>query len=135
MYDLDRYRGCLLGGAAGDALGYPVEFLSLSDIRARYGPAGITSYALRHGVAQISDDTQMTLFTANGLLFYETRRRIGAPGGGSVIGAAAACYRDWLTTQREPFRPETRGHTAWLMNVPELYQRRAPGITCMEAIA
>ena len=65
MYDLDRYRGCLLGGAAGDALGYPVEFLSLSDIRARYGPAGITSYALRHGVAQISDDTQMTLFTAN----------------------------------------------------------------------
>ena len=35
MYDLDRYRGCLLGGAAGDALGYPVEFLSLADIRAR----------------------------------------------------------------------------------------------------
>ena len=138
MYDLDRYRGCLLGGAAGDALGYPVEFLSLADIRERYGPAGITSYALQHGVAQISDDTQMTLFTANGLLFYETRRRIGAPGGGSVIGAATACYRDWLTTQREPFRPETwnhTAHTAWLMNVPELYQRRAPGITCMEAIA
>ena len=135
MYDLDRYRGCLLGGAAGDALGYPVEFLSLANIRERYGPAGITSYALQHGVAQISDDTQMTLFTANGLLFFETRRRIGAPGGGSVIGAAAACYRDWLTTQREPFCPEMRNHTAWLMNVPELYQRRAPGITCMEAIA
>ena len=106
MYDLDRYRGCLLGGAAGDALGYPVEFLSLANIQERYGPAGITSYALQHGVAQISDDTQMTLFTANGLLFSETRRRIGAPGGGSVIGAAAACYRDWLTTQREPVRPE-----------------------------
>ena len=135
MYDLDRYRGCLLGGAVGDALGYPVEFLSLADIREWYGPAGITSYALQHGVAQISDDTQMTLFTANGLLFSETRRRIGAPGGGSVIDAVTACYRDWLTTQREPFRPETRNHTAWLMNVPELYQRRAPGITCMEAIA
>ena len=48
MYDLDRYRGCLLGGAVGDALGYPVELLSLSDIRARYGPAGNTSYALQH---------------------------------------------------------------------------------------
>ena len=23
----DRIRGCLIGGAAGDALGYPVEFL------------------------------------------------------------------------------------------------------------
>ena len=33
MYDLDRYRGCLLGGAVCDALGYPVEFLSLADIR------------------------------------------------------------------------------------------------------
>ena len=82
MYDLDRYRGCLLGGAAGDALGYPVEFLSLADIRERYGPAGITSYALQHGVAQISDDTQMTLFTANGLLFLR-------PAAGSARQAAA----------------------------------------------
>jgi len=36
-----RYRGCLLGGAVGDALGAPVEFLSLSRIRARYGEGGI----------------------------------------------------------------------------------------------
>lgn len=131
MKHLDRYRGCLLGGAAGDALGYPVEFLSLTDIRERYGPAGITSYTLQNGVAQISDDTQMTLFTANGLLFSETRRRIGAPGGGSVAGTVAACYRDWLKTQREPFCPGAHDHTAWIMNVPELYQRRAPGNTCL----
>ena len=52
---LDRYRGCLLGGAAGDALGYPVEFLSLDGIREQYGPAGITEYKLQRGVAQISD--------------------------------------------------------------------------------
>ena len=135
MKHLDRYRGCLLGGAAGDALGYPVEFLSLTDIRERYGPAGITSYTLQNGVAQISDDTQMTLFTANGLLFSETRRRIGAPGGGSVAGAVAACYRDWLKTQRETFCPGAHDHTAWIMNVPELYQRRAPGNTCLDAIA
>ena len=85
-------------------------------------------------MAQISDDTQMTLFTANGLLFSETRRRIGAPGGGSVAGAVAACYRDWLKTQREPFCPGAQDHTAWIMNVPELYQRRAPGNTCLDAI-
>ena len=28
MKDRNRIRGCLLGGAIGDALGYPVEFLS-----------------------------------------------------------------------------------------------------------
>lgn len=66
---LDRYRGCLLGGAAGDALGYPVEFDRRADILQAYGPRGITDYALMDGVAQISDDTQMTLFTANALLW------------------------------------------------------------------
>ena len=132
MKHLDRYRGCLLGGAAGDALGYPVEFLSLTDIQEQYGPAGITSYTLQNGVAQISDDTQMTLFTANGLLFSETRRRIGAPGGGSVAGAVAACYRDWLKTQRpsgweETGRAADGSRVSWLLDVPELYSRRAPG--------
>ena len=43
---LDRYRGCLLGGAAGDALGYPVEFDRRADILQAYGPRGITDYAL-----------------------------------------------------------------------------------------
>ena len=135
MKQLSRYCGCLLGGAAGDALGYPVEFLSLEDIREQYGPAGITEYDLQENVAQISDDTQMTLFTANGLLFSETRRRIGAPGGGSVVSAVAACYRDWLKTQREPFRTGAHDHITWLMNVPTLYQCRAPGNTCLDAIA
>ena len=36
----DRFRGCLLGGAVGDALGAPVEFLRLDEIVARYGPEG-----------------------------------------------------------------------------------------------
>lgn len=49
--------------------GYAVEFLRESQIFRRYGENGITEYALRNGIAEISDDTQMTLFTANGLLF------------------------------------------------------------------
>ena len=40
----DRFIGCLLGGAVGDALGAPVEFLSDSAIREAYGPAGIRDY-------------------------------------------------------------------------------------------
>ncbi|WP_233515560.1 ADP-ribosylglycohydrolase family protein, partial [Marinitenerispora sediminis] len=39
-----RVRGCLLGGAVGDALGAPVEFSSLADLRARFGPAGVREF-------------------------------------------------------------------------------------------
>ena len=42
---LDRFRGCLLGGAVGDALGAPVEFMTLAQIRERFGAEGITGLA------------------------------------------------------------------------------------------
>ena len=66
----DRIRGCLIGGAAGDALGYPVEFDKLAKIKKEYGDNGITKYTVNFntGTAVISDDTQMTLFTADGIL-------------------------------------------------------------------
>ena len=71
--DIDKFRRCLIGGAAGDALGYLVEFLDGKSIFQKYGKNGITEYSLVNGVAEISDDTQMTLFTANGLLLGTTR--------------------------------------------------------------
>ena len=40
-----RLRGCLLAGAAGDALGAAVEFWTLEQIHARLGPDGVTGYA------------------------------------------------------------------------------------------
>lgn len=74
----DRIRGSMVGGAVGDALGYPVEFFqSFSEIQEKYGPRGITRLDTdqfwlddeeKSDKAVISDDTQMTLFTANGLL-------------------------------------------------------------------
>ena len=39
-----RVRGCLLGGAIGDALGYPIEFLSLDRIRTVHGERGVTGF-------------------------------------------------------------------------------------------
>lgn len=63
----------MVGGAVGDALGYPVEFDSWTRICRRYGDRGITRYELRRGVAEISDDTQMALFTAAGVLLGMTR--------------------------------------------------------------
>jgi ADP-ribosyl-[dinitrogen reductase] hydrolase len=64
----DRVLGCLLGGAVGDAFGYEVEFDSLAVVRARYGDQGIQEPVLHDGRLVVSDDTQMTLFTLEGLL-------------------------------------------------------------------
>lgn len=132
----DRIRGCLIGGAAGDALGYPVEFFSEQTLRDRCGDGGIRQYLLDpvSGTARISDDTQMTLFTANGLLIGDTRM---APRG---IGAQPHCYvsrayQDWLITQRTsaPAR-DTHASVCWLMDIPALYRCRAPGNTCLSAL-
>lgn len=73
----DKFRGCMIGGAAGDALGTSVEFWSEQEIFGKYKD-GIQSYEMDFysGLAEISDDTQMTMFTANGILFGETRNRI-----------------------------------------------------------
>ena len=132
----DRIRGCLIGGAAGDALGYPVEFFSEQTLRDRCGDGGIRQYLLDpvSGMARISDDTQMTLFTANGLLVGDTRmalRGIGAQPHDYVSRA----YQDWLITQRTsaPAR-DTRASICWLMDIPALYRCRAPGNTCLSAL-
>ncbi len=72
---LDKIRGCMIGGAVGDALGYAIEFSGEEQIFRRYGETGITEYEPDRttGKAIISDDTQMALFTANGLLVGDTR--------------------------------------------------------------
>lgn len=131
----DRIRGCLFGGAMGDALGYPVEFLTESQIRGKFGEAGITAYELDYasGKALISDDTQMTLFTADGLLFGSTRgylRGVGAPPSYYISMA----YSDWLWTQEYTFGQRPDISVSWLLDVPELYSRRAPGNTCLSAL-
>ena len=96
---LDKVRGCLIGGAAGDALGYPVEFMEEGQLLTRFGENCITEYSLdpRTGKALISDDTQMTLFTATGLLYGETRNRLRGTGTAPDVYIALH-YEDWLKT-------------------------------------
>lgn len=130
----DCIRGSLMAGAAGDALGYPVEFMSRNAILARYGDKGITEFKLdSDGKALVSDDTQMTLFTANGMLMGLTRgymRGIGGDPKDYVDGA----YIDWYYTQTVNKKSERDDfHYTWLRDLPELAYRRAPGITCLNA--
>ena len=132
---LEHFTGCLLGGAVGDALGAPVEFHGIHLIRNKYGSAGITDYAAAYGRrGAITDDTQMTLFTAEGLLRAIARRRHkGICHPASVIHHA---YIRWLRTQGE----RSRSHfpqdemDGWLIGVPGLHSRRAPGNTCLSAL-
>lgn len=132
MKDIEKYRGCLIGGAAGDALGYAVEFLDDKSIFQKYGESGITEYSLVNGVAEISDDTQMTLFTANGLLLGTTR---GITSGimGKYSDYISLCYKDWYKTQYKYITKDEYNYS-WLINVPELHAARAPGNTCLSAI-
>jgi len=67
-----RLTGCLLAGAVGDALGHPVEFLSWTEIGNRFGPGGVSAPARP---ASFTDDTQMSLFTAEGLIRARVRQR------------------------------------------------------------
>jgi ADP-ribosylglycohydrolase/protein-tyrosine phosphatase len=132
---LARVRGCLLGGACGDALGAPVEFMQLAEIRQRYGPQGIVDFDRAYGrVGAITDDTQMTLFTAEGLIRACVRDRLrGVCSYPMVVHHA---YVRWLLTQgEEPGNPEIwRARDGWLIRTEALWSRRAPGNTCLAAL-
>lgn len=134
----DRVRGSLIGGAIGDALGYPIEFMSLKAIKQKYGDKGYINYQEFNnlGKAVISDDTQMTLFTANGLLNYITRITItNGFHWETLIEFITLAYKDWLKTQvgidnyyyDDPLK-------CWIRDIKELNVRRAPGNTCISAL-
>lgn len=146
-----RARGCLLGGALGDALGAAVEFLTLASIRSTYGPRGIEKLETAYGrVGAITDDTQMTLFTAEGLIRASVRGKLrGICHPPAVVHHA---YRRWLHTQRAADAMSTRRTPprkravkrpapesepvldGWLVSQPVLHRRRAPGSTCLAAL-
>lgn len=130
----DKIRGSLIGGAIGDALGYPVEFIgSYKGIQNRYGENGITRLDTTHwwlpdgdksNKAWISDDTQMTLFTACGLLNADDPFRYKY--------AICKAYLEWFLTQSGRHKPGFK--QCWIKNLPELNARRAPGNTCITAL-
>jgi ADP-ribosyl-[dinitrogen reductase] hydrolase len=126
----------MLGGAVGDALGAPVEFMTRSQILRAFGPEGLTDYAPAYGgIGTITDDTQMSLFTAEGLVrAYARWCWRGISGGASVVGHA---YQRWLHTQglqNPQFQPLIAKYPGWLLRCPALHQVRAPGRTCLDAL-
>ncbi len=114
------YRGCLLGLAVGDAMGYTVDSRNWQEIREDYGPNGLLGYDLANGYAEISSYTQLAAFTANGLLLGLTR--------GQMLGKMAPLIRyielahqEWAASQRPWGRPLK--NFCWLPRRRELCQR------------
>lgn len=118
----DKIRGCMIGGAIGDALGYQIEF------EIGVSPRQITRFLSGKGL--ISDDTQMMLFTANALVWRENRQ---ATRGIAMLpqDAIKLAYFDWLETQEKVSKHDS---VTWLSKVPELNMVRRPGMTCLTAL-
>jgi len=142
MNKSDRFTGCMLGGATGDALGFLIEFDNLDTIRKKYGPYGLRTVLKlesngRRGV--ISDDTQMALFTADGLLWANHDDLLPQEG-------MYRSYMRWYYTQTEHIvRPEqakwikTQAHEQYwhydIMGDKDLFVRRSPGMTCLSVLS
>ncbi len=138
----DRFCGCLLGGALGDALGYPVEFMNTGEIEKTYGKNGITALKTDKtaGAALISDDTQMTLFTAEGIIWAD---RLGGKNEiSNYTTYVFYAYQRWLYTQEGMLASREYSHIldktstfpSRLLEEQRMFSRRAPGNTCISAL-
>jgi ADP-ribosylglycohydrolase len=127
-----RVRGCLLGGAIGDALGAGIEFDSLENIRRTHGEQGATDYVPAFGRrGAITDDTQMTMFTVEGLIRAHVRRDSGVWHPPTDVHRA---HLRWAATQVAWGPDERKQDAGWLAREEWLYSQRAPGRACLSGL-
>ncbi|MBP2413930.1 ADP-ribosylglycohydrolase [Arthrobacter stackebrandtii] len=129
-----RVRGSLMGGALGDALGYLVEFDSLAEITAKYGPAGLVDLSQSGTPPHFSDDTQMTLYTLDGLLDVLEWANDGISA--DINACQWLAYLRWLKTQGI----EAPGHAPeqsprWIDAQSVLHHQRHPGNACITGLS
>ena len=126
------YQGCLLGLAAGDAMGCPVDDKTWREIRSDYGPNGLLGYDLVNGCAEVTSHTQLCAFTCNGLLLGLTRERLKgrtAP----YVRYIALSHKEWSHTQRR--HPNLQRTFCWVYWVDELRGRRCADGRMLDTLA
>ena len=126
----DKIAGCLMAGALGDALGYEVEFLPWELIHKKY--VQVRALVPHGGKARFSDDTQMTLFTNEGLVlgYWANRRQ------GKTLRPEQAIYQAylcWLKTQGDGVKSLWEQDSE-LLRERGMHASRAPGNTCLSAL-
>ncbi len=137
---IEHFKGCIIGGAIGDSLGAPIEFMSIDQIRSTRGDQGLTDYSEEYGrKGAITDDTQMTLFTAEGLILSKVRKEYQGDDG--VISAVYHALLRWLYTQETNLQGDLiQNHGTCsivdgvLTGYKELFSLRAPGNSCLSAL-
>jgi ADP-ribosylglycohydrolase len=126
---IEHLKASLLAGAVGDALGWPVEFQSYNAIIKNYGTSGVTELQLNpQGIAEITDDTQMTLFTLEGIVNHRYLEKFS-----TLDESVFQSYLRWYKTQ---FTKDVSDAIDFdLMSYSQLFHQRAPGRTCTTALA
>ncbi|MHC6593019.1 ADP-ribosylglycohydrolase family protein [Arthrobacter sp. C152] len=110
-----RIHGCLLGGALGDAAGYAVQ-------RELDGPGRFT------------DDTQLTLYTVDGLV--EALEWANAGVGADVNACLWLAYLRWLAGQGGDAGPSAPvPQPRWIDGNEVLRERRDPEPDCISGLA
>lgn len=142
METVERFMGAMVGSAAGDALGYLIEFMNMKSIQKKYGPYGLRTILKLEANGKksiVSDDTQLSLFTIDGLLW-------AAYSGLTQTEGLHRAYIRWYYTQTERMvspswavwlkRQEHEVHWEYdMMAEKALFARRAPGKACLMALA
>lgn len=104
------------------------------EITRQYGKRGIEGLVCgKTGFAEITDDTQMTLFTAEGLL--RAHSRFAERGICHLPTVVFNAYQRWIVTQGYPkYEQYDWFYDGWLIDIKELYARRDPGNTCLSTL-
>ena len=120
-------RGCLLGLAVGDAMGYTVDEKSWQEIQEDYGPNGLLGYDLVNGQAAASAYTQVAAYASNGLLLGITR---GKPE--HYIRYLHLSLREWARAQHFPRDPEKSW--CWVAKIPQMRVRKCKDSRMLDAL-
>ncbi|MFC7342176.1 ADP-ribosylglycohydrolase family protein [Saccharopolyspora griseoalba] len=136
----DRFRGAVLGGAIGEALGAQVAADSWAEIQDRHGPGGLTDYIpAGFPSGRLGSEAQLLLFCVEGTLRANIARR--TTGLDDPIRHLQHAFQRWLHTQHlswpraaGEFLRETPEPDGWLVGQRALFQTRNPGRTMMRTL-
>ena len=124
---MNRFRGCLLGMAVGDAMGAAVEKKSYEEICETYGPAGLLGYDTVNGLAEITSYTQVAAFAVNGLLLAISKGQSQ-----EAMAYTVMALKEWASVQHFPKDPHRRN--CWLRGTAAFRRRKCMDPRTLDAL-
>lgn len=124
---MNRFRGCLLGMAVGDAMGAAVEKKTYEEICQTYGPAGLLGYDTVNGLAEITSYTQVAAYGVNGLLLAVSRGQSQ-----EAMRYLVMALKEWAWVQHLPRDPQKR--SCWISGVPAFRRRKCMDPRTLDAL-